>query len=228
MTIPPFEAPVNLLLVPLCGAVLVAVLGRGSARFGGGLTVLAPVFGLISLTIRLDTKGPAVFKQTRLGKNGKPFTFYKFRSMQTGTDSDVHKKYMTKLIRGESNASLRGKSGAYKIEEDKRVTRVGKFIRRTSLDELPQLYNVLKGEMSLVGPRPALEYEYDLYAPQHKRRLDVLPGMTGLWQVSGRTEKTFEEMVELDTAYIDNWSPSLDVKILWRTVFAVLSRKGAW
>ncbi len=147
--------------------------------------------------------------------------------MFDGNSSDIHRKYVRRLIR-QGSTDLKGESGAFKIENDPRVTRLGRILRRTSIDELPQLLNVLRGEMSLVGPRPPLGYEVELYTPHHLRRLEVLPGITGLWQVSGRTETTFEEMVDLDIAYVDNWSLWLDAKVLARTVGVVLSRRGAW
>ncbi len=202
---------------------LIDLLGAGL-----GLVLLAPFMAAVVVLIRLDSSGPAIFKQTRVGKDGRPFTFYKFRSMYCNTRSDVHEQYMAKLIEGEDLDSLTGTTGSFKLEDDSRVTRVGRILRRTSIDELPQLANVLLGQMSLVGPRPALEYEVDSYKDPHFRRLEAVPGMTGLWQVSGRTKTSFEEMVSLDIAYIDNWSLPLDIRILWQTVFVVLGREGAW
>lgn len=192
-----------------------------------GLLLLSPLFAVLALAIRLDSKGPALYKQARLGKDGVPFVFYKFRTMTAGTACDVHKEYVTNLITSCSE-DLKGDSGSYKLEDDDRVTRVGHYLRRTSVDELPQLWNVLRGDMSLVGPRPPLEYEVELYTPWQGRRLEVLPGMTGLWQVSGRNQLTYEQMIELDIAYIDDWSLGLDLSILWRTVSVVLTRRGAW
>jgi lipopolysaccharide/colanic/teichoic acid biosynthesis glycosyltransferase len=193
------------------------------AGAGFGLVVLAPVFALVSAVIRLDSPGPALFEQERVGLRGRRFVMYKFRTMRAGNSSDVHERYVAGLIRGEDDG-LRNGTGAFKLENDDRVTRIGRMLRATSLDELPQLINVFRGDMSLVGPRPPLPYEVELYTPRHARRLDVVPGITGLWQVSGRNETTFEEMIDLDLAYIEGWSPLLDMRILARTVSAM--RKG--
>jgi exopolysaccharide biosynthesis polyprenyl glycosylphosphotransferase len=191
------------------------------------LIVLVPLYLLAALLIKLDSTGPAVFRQKRVGKKGKEFTLYKLRSMRVNSDAQVHKDYMERLIRNGDNG-LRGDSGCYKLERDCRITRLGRFLRKTSMDELPQIVNVLKGEMSLVGPRPALPYEVEMYKSWHANRLLIRPGITGLWQVSGRSEKNFDEMVELDIAYIKNWSLLLDLKILLKTVFVVIERQGAW
>lgn len=193
---------------------------------GVGLILLSPVFAVFGVLIRLDSPGPFLFRQERLGRGGVPFTLYKFRTMASGNDSGVHVQYVQQMIR-DGGADLRNTDGAFKLENDERITRFGRWLRRTSLDELPQLLNVLKGEMSLVGPRPPLAYEVELYTPRHARRLEVLPGMTGLWQVSGRNETTFEEMVDLDISYIDQWAPLMDLRILLRTMAVVLSGRGA-
>lgn len=192
-----------------------------------GLVVLSPLLAAIALAIRLDSRGPALFRQTRIGKDGRPFTFLKFRSMEDGNDPAIHRDYISALIHDDCGA-LKGEHGSYKIEDDPRVTRIGHFLRRSSLDELPQLWNVLRGEMSLVGPRPPVDYEVELYGAHERRRLSALPGITGLWQVSGRCRTTYQQMVDLDLAYIDDWSLALDLKILVRTVGVVLGRKGAW
>lgn len=215
----------------------VPAIGRGMARLAKraldvtasavGLVLLSPVLLVVAIAVRVDSSGPAIFAQRRLGKNGRPFTFYKFRSMCDGCDSDMHRSYVSRLIKSQSE-ELKGASGSYKLDRDPRITRVGRILRRTSLDELPQLYNVLRGEMSLVGPRPPLAYEVELYTARHMRRLEATPGMSGLWQVSGRTNTTFEQMVDLDLAYIDNWSLALDLEILLRTISVVLDRGGAW
>lgn len=191
------------------------------------LVVLLPVLLLIGLIIWFGSPGPALFRQERLGKDGKPFTFYKFRTMAYGNDPSAHKNYVRQLITNGSN-ELKGDTGSFKLENDPRVTRFGHILRRTSLDELPQLINIIAGDMSLVGPRPPLPYEVELYSDRARRRLDCTPGVTGLWQVSGRCETTFDEMVELDIRYIETWSLGLDLKILARTVPVVLGRKGAW
>jgi len=183
-----------------------------------GLVLLAPLMALIALAIKLDSPGPVLFRQERLGKGGVPFTLYKFRSMRQGAETEQ-----------EALRDLNEAIGPlFKIRNDPRLTRVGRFLRRTSLDELPQLYNVLRGEMSLVGPRPPLASEVAQYQEWHKRRLDTLPGMTGLWQVSGRSELTFDEMCLLDIHYIENWSLKMDVQIFLRTIPRVLFGDGAY
>jgi exopolysaccharide biosynthesis polyprenyl glycosylphosphotransferase len=192
------------------------------------LIVLSPVFLAVAILIKRDSEGPIIFKQRRIGMNGKPFTFLKFRSMFVNNNNEIHKKYVTELIRNSSNSDLKGENGSFKIERDPRVTKIGRILRRTSLDELPQLVNVLKGEMSLVGPRPPLPYEVELYTVKHMKRLDTMPGITGWWQINGRCQKNFEEMIDLDLYYIEHRSIMLDLKILLRTISVVLDRKGAW
>jgi lipopolysaccharide/colanic/teichoic acid biosynthesis glycosyltransferase len=192
----------------------------------GGLAI-TPLLAVIAIAIKLDSPGPVLFRQRRIGRGGRPFTFYKFRTMQQDNDPGIHKDYVSALIR-EDVDDLKGENGSYKIESDPRVTRVGRVLRRTSLDELPQLLNVVVGQMSLVGPRPPIDYEVELYEAREWGRLAVVPGMTGLWQVSGRAETTYQEMVDLDLEYIRTWSLLLDLEILIRTVGAVFDRKGAW
>ncbi|MDP2727442.1 MAG: sugar transferase [Dehalococcoidia bacterium] len=182
------------------------------------LAVMSPLWLLIALAIKLDSPGPVLFKQERLGKARKPFLIYKFRSMYVEADKEV-----SKLV--DLNEAV---GPIFKIRDDPRLTRVGRWLRRTSMDELPQLFNVLKGEMALVGPRPPLAAEVELYQEWHKKRMEIAPGVTGLWQVSGRSELPFDEMVMLDIYYIENWSPALDAKILLRTLPAVLSGRGAY
>jgi exopolysaccharide biosynthesis polyprenyl glycosylphosphotransferase len=177
-----------------------------------------PVIVLIALAIKLDSPGPILFRQDRVGKNGRPFRIYKFRSMRVGAEEEQEDL----LAMNEADGPL------FKIRNDPRLTRVGRFLRRTSLDELPQLINVLQGQMSLVGPRPAIAYEVEQYQPWHRQRLSVHPGMTGLWQVSGRSELTFDEGVLLDIYYIEHWSPWLDLTILLRTVPKVFIGDGAY
>lgn len=195
-----------------------------------GLIFLSPLFLLISILIKLDSPGPAIFKQKRVGKNGHLFTFYKFRSMYVDGDEEIHRSYVSQLIRGEAKkvAKVVGAKKVFKIADDPRVTQLGRVLRRTSLDELPQLFNVLKGEMSLVGPRPPIPYEVELYEDWQMKRLSVLPGITGYWQVEGRANKDYNEMVRMDLHYIENWSLWLDLKILFKTIKVVLSREGAW
>ena len=194
------------------------------------LILCTPLLLVISLAVKASSRGPVLFRQQRVGQYGQSFTFLKFRSMRTGNDHSVHKEYVTKLIAGEAEhkPSNRNGEGVYKLTNDTRITRVGKFLRRTSLDELPQLVNVLKGDMSLVGPRPAIPYELAAYQTWHRRRvLEVKPGITGLWQVTGRSSVKFDEMVRLDLRYATTWSPWLDFKILMRTPRAVIKGAGA-
>jgi lipopolysaccharide/colanic/teichoic acid biosynthesis glycosyltransferase len=194
------------------------------------LMLCAPLFLMIALVIKASSRGPVFFRQQRIGQFGQYFTFLKFRSMHTDNDPSVHEEYTTKLIAGEIEPNLSNGNGkvTYKLTNDKRITRVGKFLRRTSLDELPQLVNVLKGDMSLVGPRPAMPYELAAYQTWHRRRvLEVKPGITGLWQVTSRSSVKFDEMVRLDLQYATSWSPWLDFKILMRTPRAVIGGAGA-
>ncbi len=192
-----------------------------------GLLFLAPILVTIAAVIRLDSRGPIFFSQVRIGKNGKPFKFYKFRSMQIGSDQDKDReKTVVQFIQTKAKTRPAGKAST-KIVNESRVTRVGRFLRKTSLDELPQLFNVLKGDMSLVGPRPCLPYEWDHYEEWHKRRLSVMPGCTGMWQVAGRSVVGFEDMVVLDLYYIQNASVLLDFGLLLKTLPVMLFGSGA-
>jgi lipopolysaccharide/colanic/teichoic acid biosynthesis glycosyltransferase/transposase-like protein len=194
------------------------------------LLIFSPLMLLTALAVKLTSPGPIVFRQTRLGKGGVPFVFYKFRSMIVNGDDHIHREFVAKLIKGE-HEKLNQQDAAqpmYKIKADPRVTPVGRFIRKTSIDELPQLFNVLKGEMSLIGPRPPLPYEAQSYQTWHLRRvLDIRPGITGLWQVEGRSKVSFDEMVRMDLRYVRGCSLLMDLKILAKTVLAVLNCKGA-
>ncbi|MEJ5358025.1 MAG: exopolysaccharide biosynthesis polyprenyl glycosylphosphotransferase [Desulfobacterales bacterium] len=190
------------------------------------LLALLPLFLLIAAAIRLTSGGPVFYRARAVGKGGRFFTLYKFRTMLAGAGSDLHKQFVTRLIRGEIGRDANG--GVLKIVNDPRVTRVGRLLRRSSLDELPQLFNVLRGEMSLVGPRPCLPYEYELYKDWHRKRTLVLPGITGLWQVTGRSEVSFEDMILLDLYYIYNGSPLLELNILVETLFVIFRKKGAY
>jgi exopolysaccharide biosynthesis polyprenyl glycosylphosphotransferase len=195
------------------------------------LIVLAPAFLAIAVAIKLSSPGPVLFRQERIGRYGVPFTFLKFRSMHARNDAQIHRVFVTRFIRGDMpHASAgNGDQPVYKITTDPRVTAVGRFLRRTSLDELPQLLNALRGEMSLVGPRPPIAYELEAYDVWHRRRLlEVKPGITGLWQVSGRSRLRFDDMVRLDLKYAQAWSLWLDLRILVRTPRAVLTREGAY
>jgi lipopolysaccharide/colanic/teichoic acid biosynthesis glycosyltransferase len=196
---------------------------------GLGLLAGAPILAAIAVAVKATSNGPVLFRQTRVGQYGAPFTFLKFRSMYANNDPAIHREYVKALINGAAQKEGEGTSQAvYKLTKDPRVTRVGAFLRKTSLDELPQLYNVLKGEMSLVGPRPAIPYEVEAYAPWHRRRvLEAKPGITGLWQVKGRSRVTFDEMVRLDVRYACSRSLWLDLKTLLETPSAVLFGQGA-
>ena len=192
--------------------------------------VFSPLWLAIALAIKLTSKGPVFFRQRRIGQHGTSFTFLKFRSMQVDNDASTHKEYVRQLIAGkaERHPSDGNGDGVYKMTKDPRVTTVGAFLRRTSLDEMPQFINVLRGEMSLVGPRPPVPYEVEAYDFWHRRRvLEAKPGITGLWQVSGRSRVKFDDMVRLDLQYAQNWSPWLDLKIILRTPGAMLG-EGAY
>jgi exopolysaccharide biosynthesis polyprenyl glycosylphosphotransferase len=196
------------------------------------LVVLAPLFVLVGVAIKLTSEGPIFFRQTRVGQLGRPFTLLKFRSMYVDADSKVHEQYVQEFVaRGKDGSGAPEalkQDGLFKLSRDPRVTPLGRFIRKTSLDELPQLFNVLLGRMSLVGPRPPTDYEVKCYDPWHMRRvLEARPGLTGLWQVKGRSRTTFEDMVRLDLSYIDKWSLWDDLKILLQTPWVVLKGEGA-
>jgi lipopolysaccharide/colanic/teichoic acid biosynthesis glycosyltransferase len=208
--------------------------GRGSARMlkrgidiVGSLCALlfsAPLAVPIAIAIKLTSRGPVFFRQQRVGQYGKPFTFLKFRSMYAACDHTVHRQYVKALIKDEVASEER----VFKLTNDHRVTPAGRFLRKSSLDELPQFINVLKGEMSLVGPRPAIPYEVEHYDVWHRPRvLAVKPGITGLWQIGGRSRTNFSDMIRLDLLYARSWTPWLDIKILLKTPRAVLSGEGA-
>ena len=191
------------------------------------LVALAPLLGALALAVRLDSPGPILFRQERVGERGRVFTCLKFRSMRVAADTAPHRAYAAAFIQGQAGQPPTAGGGVYQLVEDERVTRVGRWLRRTSLDELPQLWNVLRGEMSLVGPRPPIPYELQFYQDTHFQRLAARPGITGLWQVSGRNTTTFEEMVALDLAYIRHPSLRQDVWILLRTLPVVLACRAA-
>ncbi|MGA7292050.1 MAG: sugar transferase [Terriglobales bacterium] len=194
------------------------------------LAMLSPVFFIIAAAIKLTSRGPVLFRQKRIGEHGTPFIFLKFRSMYMNNDSSEHKEYVRQLIAGQAEKKATNGDGTavFKLINDPRVTPVGKILRRSSLDELPQLMNVLRGEMSLVGPRPPVPYEVEAYATWHRRRLlEAKPGITGLWQVYGRSRVQFDDMVRLDLRYARDCSPLLDLKILLQTPRAVMSGDGA-
>jgi exopolysaccharide biosynthesis polyprenyl glycosylphosphotransferase len=187
------------------------------------LLLILPVFLCIALLVFASSPGPILFRQRRVGINGSPFTLYKFRSMYHGAASAVHQNYYRELIQGTASAT----GNVFKLRNDPRITPIGRILRRLSLDELPQLINVLLGDMSLVGPRPPLPYEVEQYGQRELARLSVPPGLTGLWQVSGRAILNFHQMIDLDLAYIERWSLWLDLKILARTPLVVVTGRGA-
>jgi len=195
-----------------------------------GIIICFPVFLFIAIIIKITSRGPVFFRQTRLGYQGKPFTFLKFRSMYYKCSDEAHKEYVYKLINRAHEQINTGTIDKpyYKMNSDPRITPFGKFLRKTSLDELPQFFNVLLGQMSLVGPRPPIPYEVAHYENWHKKRVfDVKPGITGLWQTRGRSTTTFDEMVRLDLNYAKNWNLWLDMKIIFKTFKTVVTGIGA-
>ena len=192
-----------------------------------GILLFSPVFIVIPILIKLTSKGPVLFRQERAGKGGKTFSFLKFRSMYVNNDATIHKDFVTDFIKGNIKESTDGQKPVFKIKNDPRITPIGRFLRKTSLDEIPQFINVLMGDMSLVGPRPSIPYEVEQYDLWHRRRvLEVKPGITGLWQVEGRSSLTFDNMVRLDLQYIKRCSFFLDMKLLIKTPFMLV--KGAY
>jgi lipopolysaccharide/colanic/teichoic acid biosynthesis glycosyltransferase len=193
----------------------------------GLILILSPILIGVAVAVRLDSHGPAFFRQRRVGHREREFTLFKFRSMRVDADPRGHREYVTALIKGEEAKPDGGRENLYKLAVDNRITPVGRWIRRWSLDELPQLFNVVRGDMTLVGPRPAIPYEVSEYPSWYRERFSVKPGLTGYWQVSGRSERTYEEMVRLDIEYVQRRSIGLDLTILLKTPWVVLSRKGA-
>jgi len=211
----------------------ISMFAKRLVDFAGSLAlllILAPVMGVIAAAIKLGSKGPVIFRQKRVGQFGKNFDCLKFRTMVADNDPKIHQEYVENFISGKVKEETENQSNevVYKIKDDPRVTAVGRFLRRTSLDELPQFWNVLIGEMSLVGPRPPVPYEFVVYDLWHQRRvLEAKPGVTGLWQVMGRSRTTFDEMVRMDLRYCQRWSLWLDIKILLATPVAVFKGSGA-
>jgi exopolysaccharide biosynthesis polyprenyl glycosylphosphotransferase len=240
---PPKVLPViqmKLYLDIFCGLPMIRLCSQKNSRFFNKVkhsldamitlpaaVMLLPLFLVVGLAIKLNSKGSVFYRANAIGKNGKPFTMYKFRSMKVNNGCDIHKDYVTRLITGEIRPETEG-NRPLKVCDDPRITLVGRLLRKTSLDELPQILNVLKGEMSLVGPRPCLPYEFEIYKDWHKKRLSIRPGITGLWQVAGRSEVAFEDMVLLDLYYIYNRNISIDMNIIYETIFAILGRRGAY
>lgn len=220
---------------PTAGRMAGAAVGRQRARHAiEGAVALAllilalPLLLVIALAIRLDSAGPAIYRQRRLGRDMQPFTLHKFRSMRVNAAPDRHRAYVSALIQeGNADPEHGQRRSLYKLVVDDRVTGIGRFLRRYSLDELPQLWNVVRGEMSLVGPRPVIPYEAEQYPAEWRERFAVKPGLTGLWQVSGRNERTYEEMVRYDIEYARARGVRLDLSILARTAWVVVRGKGA-
>jgi lipopolysaccharide/colanic/teichoic acid biosynthesis glycosyltransferase len=195
------------------------------------LTFSSPLLLAIAVAIKVASPGPVIFRQKRIGQHGVPFTLLKFRSMTAVNDPEIHKAFVTRLIAGDAVSSITAGNGqaVYKLTDDPRLTTIGRLLRKASLDELPQFFNVLRGEMSLVGPRPPLHYELEAYDVWHRRRLlEAKPGLTGLWQVNGRSRICFDDMVRLDLQYAKTWSLWLDLKILLKTPLAMFSGAGAY
>jgi lipopolysaccharide/colanic/teichoic acid biosynthesis glycosyltransferase len=190
------------------------------------LALLSPLLLLIVLLIKATSRGPVFYRGTVIGRYGRPFTYYKFRTMRVDGDDTAHRQFIARYVSGEETPDP-DESSPYKLVDDPRITPVGRWIRRSSLDEMAQMVNVLRGEMSVVGPRPPVPYEYERYAPEHHRRLAVLPGITGLAQVRARGQASFEEMVAMDLEYIRRRSLRLDLSLMFRTIGVVLGGRGA-
>lgn len=183
-----------------------------------GLVVLFPVFFIIAIAIKLDSKGPAFFAHTRIGKNGKIIHMYKFRTMVQNAED---------MIKDFNEEQMEEFKRSYKLKNDPRITKVGKFLRKTSLDELPQIVNILKGDLSIIGPRPVIEEELELYGNKKYKFLSVTPGLTGYWQANGRSSTTYEERIKMELYYVDNCSLKMDIKIFFKTIISVLKKEGA-
>ncbi|MDX6696195.1 MAG: hypothetical protein QOF02_3798 [Blastocatellia bacterium] len=220
---------IRLFREPLSSAARLAKRASDIIIAGVALLILSPLWLIIAALIKLDSRGPVFYKQERVGMDGRIFLFYKFRTMRLNADDTTHREYQRKYIAGSPDTNLGDEQRpAYKLLTDTRITRVGRLLRRLSLDELPQLLNVLGGDMSIVGPRPPIPYEVEAYELWHRKRLDMKPGLTGLWQVSGRNRLTFDEMVRIDLFYIENWSLLLDLKIILRTLPVMLRGDDAY
>lgn len=192
---------------------------------GGLLILLSPLLLTVAVLVRITSRGPALFRQERVGVNGRPFTILKLRTMVVDNDDTAHRELNTRELLGTDDPKT--SDGIFKLEADPRITGIGHWLRRLSLDELPQLINVVRGEMSIVGPRPALQWEVDLFQQRHLRRMAVRPGITGLWQVSGRNQLSMLEMLDLDVRYVEEWSPRLDLRIIAMTPGVLLRGDGA-
>jgi lipopolysaccharide/colanic/teichoic acid biosynthesis glycosyltransferase len=212
------------LVVPIAPTPLGYRVAKRSLDLGAallGLLLASPILALVAVAVKLESRGPVLFRQERLGLGGRPFTLYKFRSMFSTAEQARHRDHARELIRGDASATQPGEKVWVPISADPRVTRLGGFLRRSHLDELPQLVNILRGEMSLVGPRPPIPYEVEVYEPWHLRRLSVVPGMTGLWQATAWGRVSFDEGVALDLAYIDRRSFGFDLRLIGRTLWQI-------
>ena len=183
-----------------------------------GLIVLSPIFLILAIIIKLDSKGPVFFAHTRYGKDGKKFKMYKFRTMYENAQDMINDFTPEQMKEWKEN---------FKLQDDPRITKVGKFLRKTSLDELPQIVNIIKGDLSIIGPRPVIEEELEKYGDNKEKFLSVTPGLTGYWQANGRSSTTYEQRMEMELYYIDNISPKLDVKIFFKTIESVIKKEGA-
>ena len=186
-----------------------------------GLVLISPILALVAISVKLESRGPVLFRQERLGLGGRPFTLYKFRSMFSSAEQGRHRDHARELIRGDASPAVAGEKVWVPIPADPRVTRLGAFLRRSHLDELPQLINIVRGEMSLVGPRPPIPYEVEVYEPWHLRRLSVMPGLTGLWQANAWGRISFDEGVALDLEYVDRRSFGFDLRLIGRTLWQI-------
>jgi lipopolysaccharide/colanic/teichoic acid biosynthesis glycosyltransferase len=193
------------------------------------ILLFSPVFLIVPLLIKFSSKGAVFFTQKRVGRYGKTFTCLKFRTMKQSNDDSAHKEFVKKFINNNIDSQCGDKPAEFKIKDDPRVTKIGKLLRKTSIDEIPQFFNVLFGDMSIVGPRPAIPYEVEEYDTWHRRRsLEVKPGITGIWQVKGRSTTDFNNMVRMDIRYINSWSPILDLGLIFKTPMAMVTAKGAY
>jgi exopolysaccharide biosynthesis polyprenyl glycosylphosphotransferase len=220
---------VTLFRSPLSSAARVTKRGSDLLIASLALGILAPLWLLIALLIKLDSRGPVFYKQERVGMDGRIFLFFKFRTMRADANDATHREYQRRYITGQPDSNQGDDTRpAFKLRADERITRVGRLLRKSSIDELPQLFNVLRGDMSVVGPRPPIPYEVENYELWHRKRLDMKPGITGLWQVSGRNRLPFDEMVRMDLYYIENWSLLLDIKIILQTLPVMLRGEDAY
>jgi lipopolysaccharide/colanic/teichoic acid biosynthesis glycosyltransferase len=188
-----------------------------------GLLIASPILAVVAIGVKLESRGPILFRQERLGLGGRPFTLYKFRSMFSSAEQARHRDHARELIRSDLPDAEAGEKVWVPIKSDPRVTRLGAFLRRSHLDELPQLINIVRGEMSLVGPRPPIPYEVEVYEPWHLRRLSVIPGLTGLWQATAWGRISFDEGVALDLAYVDRRSFGFDLRLIGRTLWQIVT-----